>query len=213
VQPGIRVHLVGHFDQPLARTAMTPAQLRDPDVQQRNDDINLEQALRTLPHTLAALRLAPERPTVISHSTRVRARKTAHLLADALTSTGVPIMSVREEAALSEGHVAWDRLLADDARAAFFRLLNAILADDTTLVEDGRAVLAARMQVLDATLRAQPHVNHVWVSHAPIMPFLRARFELGLEPTAWRADHVRAWPPCEAGGVVFWDVPREPPAP
>jgi hypothetical protein len=192
------LNVIRHLELPVARGKETYEQFIDLAWRAGNDDIHPEKGPSQVASTVPALLLDPNRPLVIRHSPAVRTRKGAALFRAALD--GRLAVTVREEPALLEPVCSFERLMSREEferpdrprTAVLFAILRAIAADDASLVEGGRNAMAARVEALQRALAADGPVNHLWVSHAPVMPFIRLGVIECLPPEQWTAERAIA---------------------
>lgn len=187
-----------HPELPVRRGDETYDQFIDRAWRAGNDAVHPERAGGQVAAAVERLLLTPGRPLVIRHSPTVRARRGAELFRQMLTGR-LPV-TVYEEAALAEPEFDQRRIIS---RAEFeaptrtrttivFRLFRAIVEDDAEIVAGGRAAMAERVAALRRILATGGPANHLWVSHAPVMPFIYMGVVERREPAAWTYERATA---------------------
>jgi hypothetical protein len=195
------LNVVRHPQQPVNRRDATWEQFSDSAWQAANDDLHPTRAPEQVLAGIARLRLDPQRPTLVCYSPYRRTRRGAELFAAGLRERQQAAVTLREVAALREAEIVWPEIMTraeytDPARPgtlALERIVSAIVEDNAVVVRGGRAGIARQMVELRAVLDSAGLVNHVWVGHAPVMPFIYLALVAGLPPEEWTTGDALRW--------------------
>ena len=197
----ICLNVVRHPVIPVRRGHETYDQRLDADFRRFNDDIHPIDGPAGVRAVIPHLLLDPGRPLHIRHSTTVRTRKGAEIFAD-LLRTGYDV-TVSEDASLAELEYDATRLWTreehnhpDFTRARRLeRFFRPMLTDDDPAYPNGHQVMARAVASLRHFLAQAGPVNHLWVSHGLVMPFIYMSIVDGISPSEWtmeRARHIGA---------------------
>ena len=187
----IWLNVVRHPRQPINRRDATWEQFIDPTWQVANDDVHPELGPAQVAASIQSIRLNPDRPLLICHSPYRRARRGAELQAEHFDAR-MPT-ELRQVDALREADIVWQRIMTREeyndpnrpGTLAFERIMQAIAEDDADMVRGGRSTIAAQAQELRGLLESGEYTNHIWVGHAPVMPFIHMAIVDMLPPEAW----------------------------
>jgi broad specificity phosphatase PhoE len=194
------LNVVRHPQQPVNRRDATWEQFIDPAWQDANDDVHPVHGPAQVAAGAQEVRLDPDRPLLICHSGYRRTRRGAELFAEALRERH-PAIELRELPALREAEIVWPAIMtaeeyADPARPgilALQRIVTAIVEDNSVVVRGGRDTIARQMEELRGFVAEAGVVNHLWVGHAPVMPFIYLALVAGLPPEEWTVEGALRW--------------------
>jgi broad specificity phosphatase PhoE len=192
------LNVVRHPVIPVRRGQETYDQRLDPAFRRANDDIDPVDGPAGVKAAMPHLLLDAGRPVRIRHSTTVRTRKGAELFAELLGADYD--VTIAEEAALAELEYDAARLWtrAEHTHPEFTRarrlerFFRAMLVDDDPAYPGGHTVLAQAVAALRRVLLTAGPVNHLWVSHGLVMPFISMSIVEGIPPAAWTMERARA---------------------
>jgi hypothetical protein len=195
------LNVVRHPQQRINRRDATWEQFIDPSWQAANDDIHPERGPEQVAAGVEHLRFDAQRPTLICHSPYRRTQRGAALYAAALRERQGPSIEIREVPALREAEIVWPEIMtreeyADPTRPgtlALERIVTAIVEDNDVVVRGGRSAIVQQMQELACLLGEAGVVNHVWIGHAPVMPFIYLALVGGLAPQEWTVEGAMRW--------------------
>jgi len=191
------LNVVRHPAIPVLRGHETWEQFIDPAFNRANDDIDPVDGPAGVAAAILRLLLDRERPLRIRHSPTVRARKGADLFAEELSK--VYGVEVKEDEALAELLYRRDRLWSreDHDRLSgiawqermqhFYR---PILEDGAPAAPSGRRRILSNLASLRETLATGGLVNHLWVSHGLVMPFIYLGLVDQLSAEEWTLERA-----------------------
>lgn len=194
--PTIWLNVVRHPQQPINRRDAIWEQFIDPAWQDTNDDIHPVLGPAQVAASIPSIRIDPSQPLLVAYSPYRRTRRGAEMLADHFRSQMTTVL--KEITALREAEIVWSAIMTreeynDPARPGtlvFERIMHAISTDDHSVVQGGRSTVATQVQQLRGLLESGEHTNHVWVTHAPVMPFIHMGIVDNLPPELWSAQRA-----------------------
>ena len=194
------LNVVRHPALPVARGQETYDERVDPAAWAANDDIHPTDGPAGVDAAVPRLLLDPGRPLHIRHSPTVRTRKGAELFAERLRATYD--IRLTEDAALAE--LEYDRRLTwtrEEHESPAFgrmerveRLYQPMLADDHLAFPGGHQRLRAAIAALQHVLATEGLVNHLWVSHGLMIPFIWFGVVEKVPPQEWSVERALAVP-------------------
>jgi hypothetical protein len=194
----ICLNVLRHPSLPVPRWSETYDQWIDPAFWRANDDVHPERGPAEVAAAVPRLLLDPDRPLLLRHSPAVRTRKAAELFAGHLRA--VYRIELLEEPALAELDFdparVWTR--AEHERPDFGprqrteRLYRAMLTDGDPAAPGAHARITRAVAALREALAKAGPVNHLWVTHGLIMPFLRLGVVEQVPAGEWTVERARA---------------------
>lgn len=188
------LNVIRHPVIPVPREQVTYEQFCRPE---QNDDRHPTPALPQLDAAVTRLLLDPGRPLVIRPSPLRRTTRPATILAERLA--GTIAVFLLEEPALAGSSLLWSRVYRRETyvlpenthpvRAV--RLLQIIVEAEAGL-GGGKAVVVAQAEARRKVLVTSGTINHVWVSHGLLMPFMSFGLVDGPPPETWTLARLHA---------------------
>jgi broad specificity phosphatase PhoE len=190
------LNVLRHPQQPINRRDASWEQFIDPAWQDANDDIHPTLGPAQVAAGVQSIRVDPCHPLLIAHSPYRRSRRGAELLAGHFRDHTT--VELRELDALREADIVWPEIMTRDeyndparpATLAFERIMQAIATDEGEVVRGGRAAIAEQVQGLRDLLESGEYTNHIWVTHAPIMPFIHMAIVDIIPPERWTVERA-----------------------
>lgn len=218
IEPTVCLNVVRHPVIPVRRGRETYDQRLNPVFRYFNDAIHPVDGPAGVAAAVPRLLLDRGRPLCIRHSPTVRTRRGAEIFAELLG--GEYEVHVTEDPALAEldydPALLWTR--EEHGRPDFNRarrlerFFRPMLVDDHPAAPGGHRAMAQAIAALRRVVATAGPVNHLWVSHGLVMPFIYMGVVEGLAPEAWTLERALAIGAADYATGFHVRVPLPPPS-